>query len=379
MLALLVIERGVVWDKSSNPTINLSTKTSDGQGVGSYTSSITNLSPGTKYFVRAYATNSRGTAYGNEINFTTSETTIPSITTTAISSVGAISAKSGGEITSDGGLTIIAKGVVWSTSSNPTAALTTKTSEGIGSSNFISRIVGLQPNTKYFVRAYATNDKGTGYGIEISFTTGNTTTGPVTDIDGNVYQTTAIGNQSWITSNLKTTKYTDGTPITTGLSEDQWASTTSGAYSVYNNNPTNNDVYGKLYNWYAVTDSRNLCPTGFHPPSIDEWNILADNLGGYSIAGGKMKEIGLTHWNSPNAGATNSSGFTALPHGTRTPNTNIGAVSFNGLGALGGYWLTFNYNSQDGAFSIIFSSTANLGTVGSNKKVTGWAVRCLRD
>lgn len=374
-----VTERGVVWDKSPNPTILLSTKTIDGSGVGNFISTITNLLPNTKYYLKAYATNARGTAYGNEITFTTTESTIPLVTSLSVTNVTATAAKSGGQIVSDGGLTLNSKGVVWSTSNNPTVSLTTKTNEGTESTNYSSRLFGLLPNTTYFMRAYATNDKGTGYGTEISLTTTSVITGPVTDIDGNTYQTVKIGNQSWMSTNLKTSKYRDGSSIITGLTEDQWASTTSGAYSIYNNSQASNDLYGKLYNWYAATDSRNVCPTDFHTPTIEDWNILAENLGGFPVAGGKMKEMGLTHWETPNNGATNSSGFTAIPHGTRTPNTNIGAVSFNGQGKVGGYWLTFNYNSTDGAFSNLSYLDNSLGSISSNKKVTGWAIRCVRD
>lgn len=374
-----VTERGVVWDTNSNPTISLSTKTSDGSGNGIFISVISNLLPNTKYFLKSFATNSIGTAYGNEITFTTTTPSVPVVTSVSVTNITATAAMSGGEIISDGGLVLTAKGVVWNTSSSPSVSLATKTNEGTESSNYSSRIYGLNPNTTYYARAYATNDIGTGYGSEFSFTTTSIITGPVTDVDGNVYQTVTIGNQSWMLTNLKTTKYRDGSSITTGLTDDQWAATTSGAYAIYNNSQSSDDVYGKLYNWYAATDSRNVCPSGFHTPTIEDWNILAENLGGFSVAGAKMKEVGLTHWLTPNNGATNSSGFTALPSGSLSPNTNVSYVGFTGQGQVGFYWLDYSYNTETGAFSGLSYLDVGLEVITDSKKVTGYSVRCIRD
>jgi uncharacterized protein (TIGR02145 family) len=187
-----IIARGVVWSTSQNPTIALTTKTSDGTGIGSFTSNIADLTPGTSYFVRAYATNSVGTSYGNEVNFTTGDIQLPVITTTAISDVAHTTATSGGNITTDGGGNITARGVVWSTSQNPTIALTTKTSNGTGTGSFTSNIADLTPGTSYFVRAYATNSAGTAYGNEVSFTTNIQLPAITTTAISDVTQTTAI-------------------------------------------------------------------------------------------------------------------------------------------------------------------------------------------
>lgn len=167
-----VTARGVCWSTVTSPT-TADSKTSDGTGTGSYASAITNLTPGTKYYVRAYATNSVGTTYGNEINFTA--TTVSStLTTVAITSITTSTATSGGNITSDGGASVTARGVCWSTSASPTTA-DSKTSDGTGTGSFGSSITGLQPKTKYYVRAYATNSAGTAYGNELSFTTPSVT------------------------------------------------------------------------------------------------------------------------------------------------------------------------------------------------------------
>jgi hypothetical protein len=171
-----IIERGVVWSTEQNPTIALSTKITDTfwwSGIGSFTSSITDLLPGTAYYVRAYATNSLGTAYGNQVSFNTSST-LATVVTVSNPSVSATSAESGGHISTDGGASVTARGVVWSTSQNPTVSLTTKTTDGSGVGFFTSSITGLQPGTTYYVRAYATNSVGTAYGNQVIFNTSST-------------------------------------------------------------------------------------------------------------------------------------------------------------------------------------------------------------
>lgn len=166
-----ITARGVCWSTSTNPTISLITKTSNGTGLGAFTSSITGLLNNTIYYVRAYATNSTGTAYGTQINFATAPIIIPTITTSSAIPASQTTATCGGNITSDGGATITARGVCWDTSTNPTISLTTKTSDGTGLGAFTSSITGLLENATYYVRAYATNSAGTAYGTQVSFST----------------------------------------------------------------------------------------------------------------------------------------------------------------------------------------------------------------
>jgi hypothetical protein len=187
-----VTARGVVWNTSTNPTVSLSTKTTDGTGIGTFSSSISGLTSGVTYYVRAYATNSVGTKYGPEITVNTAQAVATLASTTAASSIGATSANSGGNITYNGGATVTVSGLVWSTSSNPTIALTTKTSNGSSTGTFTSNITGLTPGTLYYVRSYATNNVGTSYGAEMSFTTLNTPTISSTTAASSITSSSAI-------------------------------------------------------------------------------------------------------------------------------------------------------------------------------------------
>lgn len=163
-----VIARGVCWSTNQNPT-TLDTKTNNGMGTGTFTSSITNLAPGTTYYLKAYATNSVGTSYGEQVTFST-PAILPTVTTVAVTDITLESAISGGNITSDGGATVTSRGICWSTSQNPTVD-NNKTTNGAGKGTFVSNLTNLTPNTTYYVRAYAINNKGISYGGELIFST----------------------------------------------------------------------------------------------------------------------------------------------------------------------------------------------------------------
>lgn len=355
-----VTARGVCWNTSSNPTI-ANSKTVDGTGTGSFTSNLTGLIPGTVYHVRAYATNSVGTAYAAELSFTTLPlVSIPTLAaTTMASGITAFAAISGGSVTNDGGAAVTARGVCWSTSSNPTIT-NFKTTNGTGTGAFVSDLYSLTPNTVYYVRAYATNSSGTGYGSEISFT--SLTQGTV-----------ALCSKVWMTNNLTVTTYSNGDPIPLVTNSATWASLTTGAYCYYNNDPSTEATYGKLYNWYAVSDPRGLAPAGWHVPNSTEWDALAICLGGPSVAGGAMKESGLSHWASPNLGATNSSGFTALPGGYRQDMGN-----FEWIGYYARWWGTSEFNPTYGLGGAVWFDNATFNAIGADKR-QGFNVRCVKD
>jgi uncharacterized protein (TIGR02145 family) len=164
-----VLSKGVCWGISANPTISANLTTESG-GLGSFTSHLAMLTANTLYYVRAFATNSAGTGYGDQVTFTTSQIAVPALTTTELTAITKVAAVSGGNITSENGASVTERGVCWSTSANPTIA-DNKTTEGTGTGSFSSALAGLSGGTTYYVRAFATNSGGTGYGNEISFTT----------------------------------------------------------------------------------------------------------------------------------------------------------------------------------------------------------------
>ena len=175
--------------------------------------------------------------------------------------------------------------------------------------------------------------------------------------------------------NLNTSRYNDGTSIPNITVNATWGKLSTDAFCNYDNNPTYSDIYGKLYNWFAVNTGK-LCPAGWHVPSDEEWTILTNYLGGHDVAGGKMKEAGTTHWQSPNTGATNESGFTALPGGYRLYDTG----SFVYLGSFGSWWTTtISEYSADGARKIFLSYNLNTAIRDHNYKALGISVRCLKD
>lgn len=205
----------------------------------------------------------------------------------------------------------------------------------------------------------------------------------VTDIDGNVYHTVTIGTQVWMVENLKTTKYRDGTSIPNVTDNTEWINLTTGAYCDYNNTPSNSSTYGRLYNWYAATNARNIAPTGWHVPTHADWSTLTTYLGGESVAGGKLKEIGTTHWQSPNTGATNEAGFTALPGGYRHGNKEFGGFVGDGggfyeIGLLGLWWSATEIGATDAWYRVMFYDGSNVGKDDFVKEV-GFSVRCVRD
>ena len=199
----------------------------------------------------------------------------------------------------------------------------------------------------------------------------------ITDSEGNSYKTVKIGTQTWMAENLKVSKYSDGTTIPNIIDNAQWSQLTTGAWSYYNNDAANNAKYGKLYNWYAVSKTsngnKNVCPTGWHVPTDAEWKVLTDYLGGDSIAGGKLKEVGTTSWKSPNTDATNTSLFTGLPGGSRSNNGNYDFIGFTG------FWWSSTENETDDAWYRYLNDDGGYADRYNKVKGIGLSVRCLRD
>jgi uncharacterized protein (TIGR02145 family) len=214
----------------------------------------------------------------------------------------------------------------------------------------------------------ATNGKTTAV-----FNTG-VTYGTLTDQDGNVYKTVVIGTQTWMAENLRTTKYNDGTSIANVTGATEWGNLTTGAYCNYNNSINTDTIatYGRLYNWYAVNTGK-LAPEGWHVPTDADWSTLTNYLGGEGAAGGKLKETGITHWISPNTGATNETGFTALPGGIR-----YGGYTFDGIGHNGTWWSATEYDATNAWSRYMSFGYSDVLRDVSGKEV-GFSVRCVRD
>ena len=316
---------------------------------------------------------------------------LPALSTTAALAITSTTATSGGNITSNGGTSVTARGVCWSTTTGPTTA-GSKTSDGTGTGVFTSLITGLTASTLYYVRAYATNSVGTGYGTEVSFTTGGT----ITDVENNVYKTVTIGTQVWMAENLKTTKYNDNSVIPNITDNTAWAALTTPSYSWYSNDAaTYKAVYGALYNWYTVdvasNGNKNVCPSGWHVPSYDEWftlqNYLIDN--GYNYDGsltGDTKTAkslaSLSDWltsnqvgavgNSDYSDKRNITGFTAVPGGFRGSGGVYGGFTNNGA-----YWSASERDNLDSWGRYFQSGSSSMNNAYSNKN-SGWSVRCVK-
>ena len=356
-----VTERGVCWSTGQNPTIS-DNKTSNGTGSGSFTCFLTGLTPLTTYYVKAYAINSVGISYGEVLSFKTLSI-VPVLITTMITSLTQTSAKCGGTITFEGETPIIVRGVCWSTNPMPSIGDNTIV-DGSGAGSFISFLAGLTPNTTYYVRAYATNSNGIGYGDIMIF---KTYFGTVTDIDGNVYNTVIIGTLEWMVENLKTTKFCNGVDIPNVTDNIQWSNLTTGAYCNYENIASNGNVYGRVYNYYAVTDSRKIAPNGWHVPTDFEWMQL--EFGSWLDAAGKLKEVGTEHWNEPNLWATNETSFTGLPGGIR-----YDLSLFHNMGTMGRWW---SFSQGNLYFEIYNNSNVLNRSIGHQNH--GYSIRCVRN
>ncbi|NBW43951.1 MAG: hypothetical protein EBR29_09105 [Sphingobacteriia bacterium] len=300
-----------------------------------------------------------------------------------------------GEVISEGDQNTI-RGFCYSTISNPTISNDT-TMNGTGIGVYSDTLQNLTPSTTYYVRAYVTNSVGTSYGTELSFTTGVSLPGipcpgtpTVTDIDGNIYNTVQIGNQCWTQSNLKTSRYRNGDTIPTGLSNSDWWSTqftNLGAYQINYNIAHYDSIYGKLYNHYAVTDNRGICPTGWHVPSKSEFDILVYTLEpgidtsfvGWSgsLVGGMLKSTALSPtiggWLQPNTGANNLSGFLAIPSGFADMNGG-----FLDEGSTTSWWTSTDVLTYNAWYRGLSHNRSSIDSNNSNR-THGLPVRCLKN
>jgi uncharacterized protein (TIGR02145 family) len=370
-----VTQRGVVWGTATGPTLD-GNKTSDGTGTGAFTSSLTGLSESTTYYVRAYATNAEGTAYGNEQTFTTGAPGVAALTTVLVTDLTVNSAVTGGNIANDGGSPVTERGVVWGIEENPTIE-DNRTSDGTGNGEFVSNITGLTSGTAYYIRSYAVNSLGVAYGNQIVFVT------PVRDAQGNVYKATKIGNQIWMAENLRATRYSNNAAIPLVTDSINWMRLSTPAYTWYRNNQNNSNL-GALYNWFAV-NTGNLCPQGWHVPTEVEFRTMEQAVGmpadssmlwgwrGRNIATVLKDSVG---WLT--GAGNNSSGFSAIGSGYRAWSDS----QFRGRQEIAYWWTSTDdainnkpevawYRRIDGASTLVYRA--------STEKEGGKSVRCIKN
>lgn len=283
------------------------------------------------------------------------ETPLVKVTTDPVSRISRTSGSIKGSMKNEGTDTVIAYGFCWSTRAQPEYSDNREVPNHTTNGIFQSGIIGLSPGTTYYVRAYAITVENKIYGNQESFTTkaatALTTFNPgliyqtVSDVDGNSYKTIKIGTQEWLAENLKTTRFNDGTVIPLVTDENRWSRLSTPAYSWYNNDEAVfKNIYGGYYNWHAVNSGK-LCPAGWHVPGENDWKVLKLFLGmtteqiesGFvpeTTSGNKIKETGTLNWIEGSVTATNESGFTALPGGSRSDSN----FNFGGEGEGAGWW-----------------------------------------
>ena len=295
--------------------------------------------------------------------------TIPTVTTNEISEISFYTAKSGGVITSDGGSKIKYFGICWSRTPNPVVELRTKTNYDTGSTSFKQNIKVDKDSTIYYVRAYAVNSFGVGYGEQRVF---RTKPEDATDPEGNVYRSVVIGGKTWLRDNIKATKYRDGSPIITGLDATAWSASVTGAYANYDNATGNSAAYGRLYNFYAVADPRGLCPADWHVATDSEWSNLENAVGGGSIAGYALKSVSA--WDTLAVAAKDPFQFSAVGAGFVSSTGN----QFQGLRNVSRFWTSSEVDAF-GSWSRVIERTNNISLKNNSVKTDGYSVRCVWD
>lgn len=363
---------GHCWSTSVNPTLS-GPRTSLGKAgrTGIFNSDITALTPNTLYYVRAYIKSGGDILYSSEASFTTSCNSAAS-TTNGATTITATSAILNGTVNANGSSTAVTFEYGTTSSYGNSITATPGTVTGSSNTSVSAGLSGLVTNTTYHFRVKTVNCGNTSFGFDQTFTTF-----AVTDFDGNNYTSVIIGTQIWMAQNLKTTKYNDGTSISLITDNTDWIIARS-AYCWYNNDALSyKNNYGALYTWYAVDSTanghKNVCPVGWHVPDNTEWMTLVTFLGGIDVAGGKLKEIGTVDWLSPNTGADNTTGFTALPSGRRNSDG-----TFQGIGSSCGWWGSTYHPTDEASVWNVFYNFNDVSCF-SFYGIGGYSIRCLKD
>jgi uncharacterized protein (TIGR02145 family) len=401
-----VLLRGICWATTENPVLGTNNFSDEGSGTGNFESIITGLNSGQTYYARVFASSSiGGIGYGNQVSFTLLPGP-PSVSLGMIINSASGVTRVNATVSHDGGAEVTARGFVWSRQENPELGLNEGESTiGSGTGVLSADLTDLVPNTFYFVRAYAENIEGIAYSEQYKFNFWDYHA-TVSDMDGNTYNTVMIGEQEWMTENLKVTRYRDGVLIASGLSNEEWGNTEAGAYSVY---PYNNEyaigidseeemlsIYGALYNWHAYENSRGVCPTGWRVASETDWDELenyiisnshytSDNIvNALKSARQVDSPLGVEYatnehprWEThiSNIGR-NDFGFSALPAGIRS---NNGEYHFH-IGIHGSWWASTEL-SHTLTNALSNSIESYNGTVSKAYQLirAGLSVRCTRE
>lgn len=356
-----ITDKGICWGADAKPDL-LGNTISAGAGNDRFEIKITGLKSNTLYYARAYATNEAGTVYGESILFKTLlGPPPPSIITKPLTTIVTNSVQIAAVIQNTAQAKLLSYGVCWSEQKAPTVD-NNKIGASLASYNsFTVDITGLEKGKKYYARAYALTEDDVFYGTECVV---NTYADIISDIDGNEYHTIKIGSQEWTVENLKTTRFRNGQSIPIISGDFSWQQANVAAYCYYNDDLGSALEYGLLYNWYAISDSKKLAPTGWHIPSTQEYQQLIAYLGGEQSAGQKMRTSESTYWYQTSSVNSNESGFSALPGGRRDGNSSQ-------LGTLASFWTS----GQSANYMLnYYNITQSYGN--SN---AGCSVRCIKD
>jgi uncharacterized protein (TIGR02145 family) len=389
-------DRGVCVSEKKNPKIEDNhTAETEWNILEPYLlkSSVGGLKPNTTYHFRNFVKTNAGLQYGNDIVYTT--TNYPVIINSTLSNITPQSLLYKFTLISDGGSTLAANGIVWSKSKNPTVNLNTKTTVSeINENTYSGKLENLEPATTYYAKCYAMNKNGASYSNEFTFKTlGNIASDVVTDIDGNTYKTIQIGNQIWMTENLRTTRYRNGDKIetTNDINKDITTENSPKYQWPANGEESSVPTYGRLYTWFAAVDSRSVAPDGWHLPTAADYYVLETYLvqNGYNSfkhLDGYLNYIGKSIsstvlWNADtNTGSVgcslsenNYSGFNALPIGMRDP---TGAFAWFGNNTL--FWISESYDSSYAYAELLSYNFPDFYFCGYGKK-SGCSIRCVKN
>ncbi len=384
---LFITRRGFCWDTDSIFTIDSCIDTLvAGDSLGSFFGVLDNLDEGIKYYAKAYAINDKGVGYGNIVSFSTIAITLPEVTTTQISEIGAVSAYSGGNVASNGNGIVFIRGICWNTEGNPTLENNNGiTEDGSGVGEYISHISGLSVNTDYYVRAYATNEKGTSYGGQYLFKTLEAIPcgEQIIIYKEQTYHTVKIGDQCWMKENLNIgTRINSSQEMTDNFLIEKYC---------YDDLDANCDLFGGLYQWDEIMQyttshgSQGICPTEWHVPTLEEWRTLEGNVDSeygvgdneWTLLGWRGFDVGKNlkssgGWINNNNG-TDLFGFTAFPGGRSSDLNGSFFDKYNG-----GFFWSSSSNLEYG-ISFQLSSNSDKALLQDIDKLWGLSIRCIKN